>query len=119
MQRYSFDRSTSQHIDQYNCINAFVTHLTRGEERFFVVVITVEANGLIGRHLTVDDQLFFVISGQGMVSGEDGIFFPIQAGQMAHWQSGESHETRSEYGLTAMVIEGRGLSPSPHLIPID
>jgi hypothetical protein len=46
------------------------------------------------------------VSGEGTVSGADGAEQAIAAGVAAVWEPGEEHETRSEAGLTALVIEG-------------
>jgi hypothetical protein len=44
-----------------------------------------------------------------MVSGADGILEPIAAGQAVFWAEGEEHETTSEDGLTALILEGRSV----------
>ncbi len=51
------------------------------------------------------------VAGEGEVSGADGVFRPVGAGDAVHWAAGESHETRSATGLTAFVLEGNGLLP--------
>jgi quercetin dioxygenase-like cupin family protein len=117
MKLYHFGKTAKQ-ITQYDSLNALVTHLARGETKFSVVVIVLEGGGVVGRHPATENQLFFVISGAGTVSGEDDRPMTIEAGQMAFWQAGESHETRSEQGLTAVVIEGQGLEPNPSLIVV-
>jgi len=43
------------------------------------------------------------------VSGTDGVEEPISAGEAVFWPQGEEHETRSEQGLTALVVEAPGL----------
>ena len=40
------------------------------------------------------------------VSGHDGVAVEIGPGQAAVWEPNEPHETRSEHGLTALVVEG-------------
>jgi quercetin dioxygenase-like cupin family protein len=115
MQLYAFDITTAKRIDQYDSVNAHVTHLTQSEQPSFLVCIHVEPGGILGRHRAKQNQMFFVINGRGTVSGEQGIVQPIETGQMAFWLAGEYHETRSETGLTALVIEGVGLLPEAHL----
>ena len=43
------------------------------------------------------------------MSGADGIDEPIVAGEAVFWNEGEEHETKSENGLTALIVEGRSL----------
>ena len=45
------------------------------------------------------------------MSGSSGVDEPIEAGEAAFWQAGEEHETKTEAGLTALIIEGDGLEP--------
>jgi hypothetical protein len=74
-----------------------------------VTILRVDAGGEIGRHAAVDDQLFVVVAGRGAVSGNDGVWHPIMAGQAAAWVDGEHHATRADEDLVAVVVE------TPHL----
>ena len=62
-------------------------------------------NGVLGRHPAASAQLFCVVVGEGEVSGDDGIAVSIQAGQAAIWEAGETHETKTRRGLTAIIVE--------------
>ena len=62
--------------------------------------------GVIGRHPAAGRQLLAVVSGDATVSGHDGVAVEIGPGQAAVWEPNEPHETRSEHGLTALVVEG-------------
>ena len=82
--------------------------LTNGESA--VNTIELGPGGLIGRHPAASRQLLVVVTGSGEVSGADGEFRPIAAGEAVAWESGEEHETRSETGLLAIVLEGEGVA---------
>lgn len=73
-------------------------------------LITLEADGVLGRHPAVGDQLFIVINGEGWVSGDDETRTDIQAGEAALWCAGESHESGTPTGMTALVVEARGVN---------
>lgn len=70
-----------------------------------VSVIRIEPGGILGRHSAVIDQLFCLIEGDGWVSGSDGGRVPLSRGQAALWQAGEGHESGTETGMTALVVE--------------
>jgi mannose-6-phosphate isomerase-like protein (cupin superfamily) len=72
----------------------------------------------IARHPAGLPQLFCVIAGSGVVSGGDEIEYPISAGEAAFWAQGEHHQTRSERGLTAIIIQSPELDPEALLPPI-
>jgi quercetin dioxygenase-like cupin family protein len=84
--------------------------LARGAP-FEVACFRIEAGGRIARHPATVRQLLAVVDGSGWVSGGDGERQPIRAGEAVVWEAGEEHETTTETGLTAFVIEGDGLLP--------
>jgi quercetin dioxygenase-like cupin family protein len=67
--------------------------------------IRLEPGGVLGRHPARIPQMFCVVDGQGQVSGADGRAHPIRVGQAALWEAGESHESSTVAGMTAIVIE--------------
>ena len=75
-----------------------------------VVLARLAPGGIIGRHPAVVDQCLVVLSGEAEVSGADGVTQVLHQGSAALWSAGESHETRSKAGLTAIVVESAGLA---------
>jgi mannose-6-phosphate isomerase-like protein (cupin superfamily) len=61
-------------------------------------------------HRATTPQILAVVEGEGLVSGADGAFEPIAAGEAVFWAAGEEHETVSDHGLTALIVEGDGLT---------
>jgi quercetin dioxygenase-like cupin family protein len=72
-------------------------------------IFRVAPGGGLLRHPATYPQILAVLDGSGAVSGADGIEEPIASGEAVFWEEGEEHETRSETGLTALIIEGRQL----------
>jgi quercetin dioxygenase-like cupin family protein len=72
-------------------------------------IFRVEPGGGLERHPATYAQILAVLDGEGTVSGAEGAPEPITAGEAAFWQAGEEHETRSEHGLTALILEGPDL----------
>jgi quercetin dioxygenase-like cupin family protein len=75
-------------------------------------VFHLAPGGRIARHPAVVPQILAVLEGEGHVSGGDGSFVPIAAGEAVFWSAGEEHETLTDSGLTVLVIEAEGLSPA-------
>ncbi|MCI0712161.1 MAG: cupin [Chloroflexi bacterium] len=95
-------------IQQFHSQHASAMHIT--STALHVVVIRLEAGGVLGYHQAATNQLFVVIEGQGWVCGENrDDRQPIRHGQAAFWAGGEWHETITEHGLTALVLEGESL----------
>ena len=71
-----------------------------------LVAVRLRPGGVIARHPAAGAQLLAVLVGDAVVSGADGDPVAIGPGQAAVWDPYEPHETRSETGLTALVVEG-------------
>ena len=71
-----------------------------------LVSVSLRPGGVIGRHPAAGRQLLVLLAGDAEVSGGDGAAVALEPGQAALWEPGESHETRTEHGLTALVLEG-------------
>jgi quercetin dioxygenase-like cupin family protein len=78
---------------------------------FQAAVFRLAPGGRIARHPATYPQILAVLDGSGEVSGSDGPAEPIGAGEAVFWKAGEEHETTSEAGLTALIIEGEALEP--------
>jgi quercetin dioxygenase-like cupin family protein len=76
-----------------------------------VVCLRLGAGGVLGRHPAPVDQLFVVIEGEGWVSEAHGERVPVAAGSVIHWAAGEEHESGSDSGLTAIVVESERMVP--------
>ena len=63
------------------------------------------------RHPATLPQILAVLEGSGRVSGSDGEFQPIGSGEAVFWLAGEEHETETDTGLTALILEADGLQP--------
>lgn len=70
-----------------------------------VVVVELAAGGRIGRHPAASWQTLVVTSGEGQVCGEDVESAPIRSGQAVVWAPGEAHETTTQAGLVATIVE--------------
>jgi hypothetical protein len=57
------------------------------------------------------DQPFIVVAGAGWASGADGERVPLATGTAIHWEAGEEHESGSDQGLSAIVVESERLIP--------
>jgi quercetin dioxygenase-like cupin family protein len=105
MRLVRFDATRGRELDRFGSSGFRLTPLAALAEGR-VVCVHLAPGGRIGRHPAAGPQLLAVVSGEGTVSGADWAEEPIGPGIAAVWESGEEHETCSEAGLTALVIEG-------------
>jgi quercetin dioxygenase-like cupin family protein len=74
-------------------------------------IFRLAPNGRLRRHPATLPQILAVLEGSGRVSGSDGEFQPIGPGEAVFWLAGEEHETETDTGLTALILEADGLQP--------
>jgi len=116
MKRFRFDQQVGHTIHQYDSINAAISRVVRAQGPVAIGCIRLGTNGVLGFHPAVVNQLFLVVEGEGWVRGKDDSEpVPIRAGQAAFWEAGEGHESGSEEGMVAIVIEGELLDPESYM----
>ncbi len=107
MEILEFDDAVGRLIDRFDSRDARHHGVARLDGRGGVSIIRLGADGVLGRHPAVVDQLFYVIDGEGWVAGSDATRLPIRAGQAAYWSTGEEHESGSQSGMTSLVVEAQ------------
>lgn len=114
MDLFAFGRGRTRAVEDFGSVGVTLAPLTEPLARGAPVqaaCFRLEPGGVIGRHPASVEQLLVVVEGSGWVSGGDGERMAISAGEAAFWEAGEEHETASDAGLTAVVVEAPGLRP--------
>ncbi len=75
-----------------------------------VVTASLKAGGSIGAHPAPVDQLLVMLAGSATVTGSDGQPHEVTAGLGVLWGAEEVHSTQALTDVTALVIEGEGIS---------
>ncbi len=96
-------------ITQFDSRGATVAGIARCSGHVQVAFLELEPGGTVGMHEAASAQLFLVVAGEGRVRSGESEPMPIAQGQGAFWESGELHETVSDTGLTAIVVEAETL----------
>lgn len=115
MRIYRFDREVAHPITQFDSAGVAIGRVGRFESTFQVGCFHVEPGGVVGFHKATFPQLFMVVAGAGWVRGAEPERTSIAPGQAAFWEAGEWHESGSETGMTAIVIEAPALDPTRHM----
>jgi quercetin dioxygenase-like cupin family protein len=111
MKIFRFDAGVGRRIEQFGSTNLVLSGVARLTAEAQVSCMYIGPGGTVGYHPAVTPQLVLVVQGEGWVRGETAQQVPIRAGQAAFWQAGEGHASGSAAGMTAIVIESRGLNP--------
>lgn len=108
MEICSLDACPSRALTKFGSSEAVISFVA-GDENASIVRMELAAGGCIGSHVAPTEQLFIVVSGAGRVQSGDSPPAEISAGDVVRWEAGEVHETTSESGLVALVVESPSL----------
>lgn len=111
MQFFRFDAAAGQPLEVFDSQAVVPARIGRVEGEVQIGCLHLGAGGIVGYHQATVRQLFLVVAGTGWVRGADEIRQPIAAGQAVYWAPGEGHESGSQDGMAAIVIESATLDP--------
>lgn len=111
MRLFRFDAGVGHSIAQFGSSRLTLSPIQLTNGQFQIVCMHLGPGGVIGEHPAQSPQLFLIVQGEGWVYGADHQLVAIRTGQAAFWESGESHASGSDRGMTAIVIEGEALDP--------
>lgn len=117
MKIYQFKKEVGKKITKF--VSDFVmSHITQIEKGARIGCVHLGENGLIGYHQAVVPQLLLIVNGEGWVRGKTDEYIKVHCGEAVLWEKDEWHETKTDTGLTAIVIESEELLTSS-LIPVE
>jgi quercetin dioxygenase-like cupin family protein len=105
MRIFRYDSGGGQEIKEYNSSNVFISPILQIEKGAVIHLMSFDPQAVIGSHQTGGPQVLLVIEGEGWVRSESPEPIPVAEGDAVFWDSGEWHESGSEAGMTAIVIE--------------
>jgi quercetin dioxygenase-like cupin family protein len=111
MKIYNFSKEVGKNIHAFNSRNLIMTRILTETDSIHVGCLHLENNGMVGLHQAPIPQLFLVVNGEGWVKGKEDREYKIRVGFAAFWEAEEWHETRTEKGLTAIIIESTSINP--------
>lgn len=119
MRMFRFDPGIAHPITQYESRGVSMGRGIRFEGDARIDCMHISAGGVVGYHEATKPQLFMCVSGSGWVTGTDRRHVPIHPGQAAFWSAGELHESGSETGMMAVVVEGTNVDPPVFMPEIE
>ena len=111
MNFYKFDKENGKQISQFNS-DFIMSRVIQTNKPANIGCMYLEKNGVVGYHQATVPQLFLVVNGAGIVRNEKEEYIEISSGDAVFWEKDEWHETKTDTGLMAIVIESEELDPS-------
>lgn len=105
------DEVTGKHITQYD--SSFIMRkLLMTDQPSHVGVMDLGENGIVGYHEATVPQMLIILEGEGWVRAGEKAKVKVTAGDVVLWDKWEGHETTTDSGLKAIVIESEGMDIS-------
>ena len=111
MKFFDFSEKMGKQISAFQS-NFIMSKIVNHKGNVHIGAMNLQENGIIGYHEAVVSQLLLIMDGEGYVCGADKEKVKIRAGQAVFWEKGEFHETSTEHGLLAIIMEAENLEQS-------
>jgi len=99
MKIFRFDSQVGKNIDRYNSSGFVIARVLHLFDEAAVNCAYLSSGGVIGSHQATIPQLFLVVQGEG-------------------WEKEEWHESGTETGMVAVIIEGVNFDPAKLMPPV-
>lgn len=117
MEFYKFNKDHGKRVSKFNS-NFIISRIVQTDKVTNIGCMHLDVMGIVGYHQAVVPQLLLILNGEGYVRDEKDEYFKVQSGDAVFWGKGEWHETKTDKGLTAIVIESEELNPSLFMLNI-
>src|SRR5690625_7893919 len=111
MKNYSFQKEVGRKVTKFNS-DFIMSRITQTKGKAQIGCMHLDKNGVIGYHQAVVPQLLLIVSGEGWVRSETDGVIKVHSGEAVFWEKNEWHETKTDTGLTEIVIESKELDTS-------
>ncbi|WP_458124448.1 cupin [Paenibacillus sp. Z3-2] len=116
MRIFQFKQESGKRITKFES-NFVMSRITQTHKEAHIGCMHLDKDGEIGYHQAVVPQLLLIVNGEGWVRGETNEYIKIHCAEAVLWDKHEWHETKTETGLMAIVIESEELDTSS-LMPL-
>ena len=111
MEFYTFKKDSGKRITKFNS-DFILSRILQTTKVTSIGCMHLDRKGIVGYHQAVGPQLLLILNGEGYVRNEKEEYFKVEAGDAVFWENDEWHETKTDVGLTAIVIESEELNPA-------
>ncbi|PFF07412.1 cupin [Bacillus cereus] len=108
MKIFDFNEKVGKQLTAFQS-NFIMSKIVNHQGKIHIGAMHLKENGIIGYHEAVVSQLLLIVDGEGYVCGANKEKVKVEAGQAVFWEKGELHETSTERGLMAIVMEAEDL----------
>ena len=106
--RFGFD--VSQPMEKYQSKSIRYSRIIQAVEPANIGCLHIDPDGTVGYHQATTPQLLLVVQGNGWVRGENSNRTSVFYGDAIYWETGEGHESGSELGMTAIIVQSEMLN---------
>lgn len=105
MKIFRFDLESGQGEGQFGSVKAIIARTVQLDNEAKVNAVYLHPDRNIIEPQALTQQLFLIVEGDGWVKGNSDEKLFVRQGQAIFWEIDESHESGTETGMTAVIIE--------------
>ncbi len=117
MKIFLFDPEAGKEDGQFGSVKAIIARAVQLDNEAKVNAVYLHPNNIISHPQTLTQGLFLIAEGEGWVKSKPDEKLVVRQGQAIFWEIDESHESGTETGMTAVIIEGINIDPAK-LMPL-
>ena len=117
MRIYRFDPEVGKEDDQFGSLKAIIARVVQMDDEAKINAIYLQPNKSMSHQQAMTQQLFLIVKGNGWVRSKSDKILAITEGQAMLWEKDEWHESGTENGMTAVIIETVNIQPA-ELMPL-
>lgn len=112
MKRIDLSPETARRVTEYDSHGTRWHLLPSSDSAARIGLMHYSPGAILGMHPAGIDQLFVVVSGSGWVKTGEGEPETIAEFEAVLWKAGEAHESGSDVGMTAVIIQAETFDES-------
>jgi quercetin dioxygenase-like cupin family protein len=116
---FCFDPGVGRTIDKFGSSNFVLSEIVRLTSEAQISCFHLGPGGRVGHHQAVSPQLLLVVQGDGWARSGSGDPTHIKVGDAVYWNKDEWHETSTNSGMIAIVIESESIHPGESMPPAE
>ncbi|MGB7876713.1 MAG: hypothetical protein WBL25_20205 [Anaerolineales bacterium] len=117
MKIFRFEPEAGKEDDQFGSLKAIIARVVQMDDEAKINAIYLQPNKSMSHQQAMTQQLFLLVKGNGWVRSESDKILAITEGQAMLWEKDEWHESGTENGMTAVIIETVNIQPA-ELMPL-
>ena len=111
MKIFQFELETGNDEGQFGSVKAIIAKVVQLDNEAKINAVYLHPNKSISYPPAMTQHLFLLVDGEGWIKSESGEIQAVRQGQAIFWENDEWHESGTDSGMTAVIIDNINIQP--------